>query len=555
MKRLLPLLWVLAAAAVFPIGSRVTPGEIVARAAELCVFTKGYWRTHTSWPVASLVLGNPANSRHLYTKSELLGILDAAIKRDASLNLASQLIAAKLNVANGSNPTPIAASLSRADSLLGAFQGKLPYGIAPNSPIGADMTATAGALEDYNRGLAPGSCGPGNRAPVANAGSDQTVTLGALVTLNGSASSDPDSNPLTFTWSFVARPAASAAVLSDATAVMPTFTADAAGTYELRLVVNDGQLDSAPDTVLISTSNSRPTANAGPDQTLAVGSLAHLDASASSDPDGDSLTFQWSFDSKPAASAATLSDPSAINPTFAIDAPGNYVLRLTVSDGVLPSAPDVVTISTINSPPVANAGADATARVGELVTLDGSGSHDVDGDPLTFVWSFVTRPNGSTAALSNTSAINPSFTVDVFGAYVVALVVNDGTVSSPADTVVISTINSPPVAHAGLDQSIFVNVTAQLDGSASSDADGNALTYSWSLTSQPAGSVASLANATSVNPTLVPDVAGTYIAQLIVNDGTTNSDPDVVILTTENRAPVAEAGIAQTVPLGATVQF
>ncbi|MGH9387269.1 MAG: PKD domain-containing protein [Vicinamibacterales bacterium] len=555
MKRLLPLLWVLAAAAVFPIGSRVTPGEIVARAAELCVFTKGYWRTHTSWPVASLVLGNPANSRHLYTKSELLGILDAAIKRDASLNLASQLIAAKLNVANGSNPTPIAASLSRADSLLGAFQGKLPYGIAPNSPIGADMTATAGALEDYNRGLAPGSCGPGNRAPVANAGSDQTVTLGALVTLNGSASSDPDSNPLTFTWSFVARPAASAAVLSDATAVMPTFTADAAGTYELRLVVNDGQLDSAPDTVLISTSNSRPTANAGPDQTLAVGSLAHLDASASSDPDGDSLTFQWSFDSKPAASAATLSDPSAINPTFAIDAPGNYVLRLTVSDGVLPSAPDVVTISTINSPPVANAGADATARVGELVTLDGSGSHDVDGDPLTFVWSFVTRPNGSTAALSNTSAINPSFTVDVFGAYVVALVVNDGTVSSPADTVVISTINSPPVAHAGLDQSIFVNVTAQLDGSASSDADGNALTYSWSLTSQPAGSVASLANATSVNPTLVPDVAGTYIAQLIVNDGTTNSDPDVVILTTENRAPVAEAGIAQTVPLGATVQL
>src|SRR4029453_928122 len=105
------------------------------------------------------------------------------------------------------------------------------------------------------------------RTPTANAGLDQTVVVGSVVTLNGSASSDPDGNPLTFTWSFASKPAASLAALSSSTAVMPTFLMDVGGTYELRLVVNDGSADSVPDTVLISTENSRPVANAGPDQT------------------------------------------------------------------------------------------------------------------------------------------------------------------------------------------------------------------------------------------------------------------------------------------------
>ena len=121
-----------------------------------------------------------------------------------------------------------------------------------------------------------------NRAPTANAGPDQTLALGSSVTLNGSASSDPDGNPLTFQWILATKPAGSTAALINQTSVNPTFVADKSGSYTISLVVNDGIVGSTPDSVVISTSNS-PVANAGPDRTSPSGSDVTLDGSRSSD--------------------------------------------------------------------------------------------------------------------------------------------------------------------------------------------------------------------------------------------------------------------------------
>ena len=154
------------------------------------------------------------------------------------------------------------------------------------------------------------------------------------------------------------------------------------------------------------------------------------------------------------------------------------------------STPDSVVVTAYeagNDPPVADAGPDQSGLVGDAVTLDGSGSSDADGDPITFSWVFVSRPAGSIAAFDDTNAVNPSFVIDLSGDYVAELVVSDGLDDSLPDQVVVSTDNTPPVADAGPDQTAFVGDTVTLDGSGSSDVDGDPLTFSWSLTI-PAGS-------------------------------------------------------------------
>jgi hypothetical protein len=205
---------------------------------------------------------------------------------------------------------------------------------------------------------------------------------------------------------------------------------------------------------------------------------------------------------------------------------------------------------------VAHAGTDQTAKVGDLVTLDGGGSSDVDGDSLSFFWS-LTVPDGSSALLSDPAAVHPTFDVDVSGTYVAQLIVNDGTVDSEPDTVTINHENSPPVAHAGLDQAFSsAGTTIQLDGSQSYDPDGDPLTYAWHIISKPPQSTTTLSDTNSSNPTFIADSLGTYILQLVVTDDlSATSDPAQVVVTSGNVRPVADAGVNQIVLVLDTVHL
>ena len=286
---------------------------------------------------------------------------------------------------------------------------------------------------------------------------------------------------------------------------------------------------------MVATTATPPTARAGAAQSVITGTTVTLDASTSTAATGITLTYAWTLNSKPTGSAATLVSPNSPKPTFVADAAGSYVASVIVNDGTTASAPASITVvaSAANAAPVANAGVAQVVVAGNLVTLDGSASSDANNDPLTYAWTLTSKPTGSAATLSSSTSVKPTFTADIAGTFVAKLVVNDGKVNSVAVTTSITAavLNIAPVANAGGIQNVVAGNLVTLDGSASSDANSDPLTYAWTLTSKPTGSASALSSSTSIKPTFTADTAGTYVATLIVNDGKVNSSPSTTSIT------------------------
>jgi hypothetical protein len=286
-----------------------------------------------------------------------------------------------------------------------------------------------------------GGGGGGGPAPIANAGQDEAAPVGTAVTLDGSASESPSGVPVSYQWTLTSKPTGSTAFLTGATSARPTFTPDVAGAYTATLVVQANGVVSQPDTVSItcSTGNIPPRANAGPDRSAAPSGSITLDGTASRDPNNTALTYSWRIVTQPSSSNPVLANATTATPTFRADVPGVYTVALTVSDGSLTSAADQanITVATGNLPPVANAGPDQTVTIAQVVTLNGRGSSDPNGDPLTYSWCLRGRPQGSNATLNGANTAQPTFTPDVAGSYVFCLTVTDGQSGSASDSVVV----------------------------------------------------------------------------------------------------------------------
>ena len=297
--------------------------------------------------------------------------------------------------------------------------------------------------------------------------------------------------------------------------------------------------------------NQLPVANAGSDQTVRIGQSASLDGSGSTDPDNNTpLTYAWSFLSRPAGSAAILSNADMSLASFTPDAVGNFIVQLVVKDSLgAESAPATVTISTVNSAPIADAGQDqAITLVGTTVQLDGRTSYDLDGDSLTYMWTLTQKPSGSTAIVSSSSSSTPTFVADKNGDYFATLVVTDvWGAMSVSDSVTISFSNVKPVADAGGNQAVTLGQIVHLNGIGSSDANGDALAYSWSVVSAPAGSTATLVGESTQTPSFTADAAGTFVISLIVNDGFLNSDPSTVTVEVTTRQSQAITVVRQAI--------
>nr|WP_298930238.1 PKD domain-containing protein [uncultured Erythrobacter sp.] len=394
---------------------------------------------------------------------------------------------------------------------------------------------------------------PANQAPIADAGADQNIAPSAQFTLDGSGSSDPDGDGLTYSWVQSSGPSVA---LTGASTATPSFTAPAVAASPqvlvFDLVVNDGLLSSPVDSISLTVpTNAPPTVDAGSDQNVTEGSSVSLSGSAT-DPESDPLTFSWTQTAGP---AVTLSNPTSLAPSFAAPAkaalPQTLTFQLTANDGNSSVSDTVSVVVAGNIAPVADAGQDAQAAGSSSVTLDGTGSSDADGDTLTYSWSQI---SGTSVTLSSTTASQPTFTAPAKGStdqtLVFALIVNDGISDSIADRVSITIpANGTPVADAGPDVSVGGGSSVTLDGSGSSDLDGDPLTYSWV---QSAGPVVALSNATAQQPSFTAPVATSTVQSLtfdlVVSDGVQQSTVDQVTISVQaNNAPVADAGSAQSV--------
>ena len=236
-----------------------------------------------------------------------------------------------------------------------------------------------------------------NGPPVADASATLTEVVSAnrvdaAVTLDGSRSSDPDNDALTYVWSAGGTEIATGSPASVTLLV---------GTHELALTVSDGSLTSTTAFVVtvVLPPNRPPVADAS--ATVAevlsangVDAVVTLDGSRSSDPDNDALTYAWSV----GRAAIITGSPASLRLTL-----GTHALALSVSDGSLTSsAAFVVTVvAPPNTPPVA----DASATTREVISpnnrnagilLDGSRSRDGEGDALTYQWTWRGRVVGTT---------------------------------------------------------------------------------------------------------------------------------------------------------------
>jgi serine protease len=286
--------------------------------------------------------------------------------------------------------------------------------------------------------------GGGNAAPVANAGADRSVNEGEQVSITGSGN-DADGSISAYSWTQTNGISVSLGGANTPTVQFTAPTVAAQSAITLRLTVTDNLGSTGSDTVVITVNpnvtNIPPTANAGPDVTMAGNSNRVINGSGQ-DSDGNIASYQWQQ-----VSGLQLSLVGASSPNLQVNAPSvtsaqTATLRLTVTDNLGASGSDdvVVTVQPANTdlPPVADAGLDQEVNIFDQVSLAGSGT-DSDGAIASYQWTqiggdpMVTLANAGTATASFQAPV-----VDIDTPYTFELTVTDDAGNTGTDTVVIT---------------------------------------------------------------------------------------------------------------------
>jgi poly(3-hydroxybutyrate) depolymerase len=420
------------------------------------------------------------------------------------------------------------------------------------------------------------SLGP-NKRPVANAGADISTTTGTgSATLNASGSADSDGSIVRYVWRLVSGP--TQVSFPAAYSTSPTTTVSGmsiAGTYQFELKAVDNRADWSTDLVTVTvtsggssappppTNNKPVVVKAGADMNVSLPlNNITLDGSGTTDPDGPVKGYEWV---KTGGPACTITDPKSAKTTVTNLSAGVYSFKLTAwGDNWVPLSDTViVTVNAapvvVNKPPVAIAGSDITNTLpANSATLNGAASYDDDGAIAAYSWSKIGGP--AQGIITNATTASATVASLASGTYTYRLQVTDdkGDVSADTMSVVVKSAavggNQPVVANAGTDAIIILPVNkAILDGSASSDPDGEPKAYEWKRISGPTSCVfADPKSSVAIASNLV---AGTYKFELMVwgDNWVPRADTVTVIVQTPvvtgNIAPIVNAGAPCSVTL------
>lgn len=431
-------------------------------------------------------------------------------------------------------------------TFLGGMDGDVSYGLAPGSSgnlvaagqtFSANFPATPGAYDVvFNGGpgdafLAKLSTVTLNAPPVANAGTDQVTVRNATVILNGSGSFDPNGDPLTYLWNQTGGP--NMIPITNATMANATVVPTMIGTYTFRLTVND-TVANASDFVDVTVLNRGPIANAGPDQGVFENTFVTLTGVSSADPDGDPLSFNWTWVAGP--QPIVLTNSSAATPTFTspngASVSGVYSFSVLVTDTFGANSTDGVDVTVSNRPPVANAGPDQNlSGQFSVVTLNGSASFDPDGEPISYFWWQTTGP-GPVTFTAQTSAVT-NFSAVGAGVYLFVLYVNDPENTNVSDNVTVTVGNIPPTAALSVNPNpVRVGDPAIVDASGSSDSDGSIAQYNFTF-----GDGTTSGNVTTPLVVHSWSLAATYAVNVTVWDNNGATDTRTVNVTAFVDAP------------------
>lgn len=317
-------------------------------------------------------------------------------------------------------------------------------------------------------------------------------------------------------------------------------TMDSNGVPQMTLI--DGQLDVIPQP--------SPVAIAGDDVRVDIGFDTTLDGSESYDPDQSSeeLFYSWRVASGPAG--GEFGDAMSAVTSFSADAEGEYLVELTVSDGVYESTDTLLVTYRLNLPPVVDTtGSATTAILGRgAVGLTAAQSSDPNNDEVSFHWDVISAPEGAQWQLGLQDNVTTSLSADTLGEYEVQVVASDGTLMASDIVTVTFVANQTPTADTSLSvpSGVAGRHAATLDGRASTDPEGDNLSYLWQVVSGPDLTAVSLGSSTASVTSFNSNVAGIYEVRLTVDDGLDTDSTILEVTIAENQSPVADASRTET---------